>query len=341
VVCERCEALDIQCTHSTDRDKRQRPPLENGARKHAKQMKRPASAMSQVDAMWLSKPNICGVSKPLATIDGTERTFIEQWPAFTLEMEHWLACSAPSTEQFASPSTSQPNDVVFWAMDSGAENSTALASRANNSSTKSTSSAQSVLAPERVSEPLVQGREHTQEAEQAVCRCMNHVVFLLVEVETRLDNDEEEWLLHEVNNLDSALGLHREAVRYGESMRQCRQCSSRAEMRLLLLLLANRLVALCALMVSSFCNVSQARDGPEALPSDLSIAIMVGEYEVDSAVEGGTVLRELIAFQLRSLCCFIASLASTHGPQGAKFVAAKNKVIALIRHLQENDIMSD
>lgn len=173
---------------------------------------------------------------------------------------------------------------------------------------------------------------------------MQRIVFLINELETRLstdDDDEEEdsGKLHKTRDLDSALGLHNEAVRYGQSMRQCRHCLTRAEKRMLLLLLTNRLVVLCTYMVSASCDSVHAGDEADAHLGEPAITITVGEYEIDSPVEGRAVLRELVAFQLRGLHSFIAPLATINEPQGSEFEAARKKVAALLQRLQRSSLV--
>ena len=194
--------------------------------------------------------------------------------------------------------------------------------------------------------------------DQESCRCTQRIVFLINELETSLsfENDGEDndgngvgvcspLPLSVVNDLDSALGLHKEAVRYGELMQQCQQCSARAENRVFLLLLANRLAIRCTHMVAAYCRHASAQQttppcyhygGNANMPPP--IAITVGEYEVDSAAEAEVVLRVLIGFQLRALHSFASSLAGPHQPQSAEFVVVKNKATTLLRRLQQSSV---
>ncbi|KAI1205725.1 uncharacterized protein F4807DRAFT_442058 [Annulohypoxylon truncatum] len=191
---------------------------------------------------------------------------------------------------------------------------------------------------------------------QQACNCLERIVLLINELESNTNDiyleddhgdhngnngeydDEEEADKADGNgsaqnrrSLDSALGLHKETLRYGELMRQCEHCSARVETRMMLLLLTNRLVALCADMVSTY-----SRKTPETL-YELTMAITVGEYEVDSNIERGAVLRELIGSQLRALHEFATCLSDYRQPQGASFIAAKNRVMNLLKRLQASN----
>ena len=193
--------------------------------------------------------------------------------------------------------------------------------------------------------------------EQESCRCLQRIVFLINELETGLtidiqsDENDSNGVGADplpypsvVHDLDSALGLHKEAVRYGWQMQQCRQCSARPENQVFLLLLANRLAARCTHMVTAYCRHAAAQQsasscyhygyGSNAPPP---VVITVGEYEVDSATESEAVLRVLIAFQLRALHSFASSLAGPHQPQGPEFAAVKNKVTTLLRRLHQGN----
>ncbi|KAF2228964.1 hypothetical protein EV356DRAFT_537619 [Viridothelium virens] len=189
-------------------------------------------------------------------------------------------------------------------------------------------------------ERLAGGSGLTQWTEQKPCSCIQRIVLLINELETGINNmDDHDYnqaggdgLLHNRRGLDSALGLHKETLHYGQSMRQCRQCSYRTETGLLLLLLVNRLVVLCANMVSTYLNASQS----PVLSHELSIT--VGDYEVDSDVERGAVMREIVAFQLRALHSFIISLPDARHPPAADQIGAKNKVESLLQRLHMRSV---
>ncbi|KAK9775389.1 putative Aflatoxin regulatory protein domain-containing protein [Seiridium cardinale] len=164
---------------------------------------------------------------------------------------------------------------------------------------------------------------------------MQRIILLINELETgviSMDDDDDDGddgraggngIPQDRRGIDSALALHKETLHYGETMRQCRQCSSRTETKMLLVLLVNRLVALCANMVSVYLRDPRS----PALSHEMNLIITVGVYDVDSHGEGGAVLRELVAFQPRALHSFIISLLGTDS------AGAKNKVESLLRRL--------
>lgn len=213
------------------------------------------------------------------------------------------------------------------------------------------SAAHGQVQPHQLREP---GESPTRAPDQMGCKCMKSVVYLINELEMTLSNDSSHespgmdnnsflQLQQKSHGFDSALGLHKDAIRYGESMRQCRQCITRAENRMLLLLLANRLIALCSHMVSVYRNlVGQPASPGSSVSISASIeqhfadlVISVGEYEVDSMTEMGAVLRELLASQLRSLYHFVTPLSNTTQLQGAEFHSVKNRAASLWRALQQ------
>lgn len=187
-------------------------------------------------------------------------------------------------------------------------------------------------------------------SEKPGCKCMRSVVYLINDMETTFSPDshtdqnpdiDSEFPPHKPQGLDSALGLHREAIRYGESMRRCPKCIDRVENVMMLLLLANRMYALCASMVSVFRRLAQDTSSKAwtqaCQPSGI---ISIGEYEVDSTAEGSAVLRELLAFQLRSLHTFVTPLSTTDQLHGAEFHAVRNRAARLWRDLQQNITLS-
>ncbi|KAI1098797.1 hypothetical protein F4804DRAFT_346026 [Jackrogersella minutella] len=196
--------------------------------------------------------------------------------------------------------------------------------------------------------------------EQQVCNCLERIVLLINELETNTNDADEDHSDHDENyggyddededekadgsgsvlnrrGLDSALGLHKETLRYGDLMRQCSHCSSRTETRMMLLLLVNRLVTLCADMVSACDNDAQSSRKTPAPLYEPTMAITVGEYEVDSNVEREAVLRELIGSQLRALHAFATCLSDCRPSQGVSFTAAKNRIMSLLKRLHANN----
>lgn len=155
----------------------------------------------------------------------------------------------------------------------------------------------------------VAGSDKSQILEPKSCSCLQRIVLFINELETG-DNHADEILEHDEKDsgsespparrtLDSAVGLHKQALHYGQAMRTCTQCAHRSETRMLLLLLVNRLVALCSDMVSLYDPATQGGLATtSAAPLQQSIVLItVGDYEVDSDVERYALLRELIAVQ--------------------------------------------
>lgn len=194
--------------------------------------------------------------------------------------------------------------------------------------------------------------QDSRQSVQPGCKCMKGVLYLVNDLETSMSTDslvddmsasDDSPPIRKAIGLDSALGNHRDALRYGESIRQCPICASSIENSMSLHLLVNRLIALCAHMVVAYRSLAQANDndptgarnGPES-----PLSITVGEYEVESTVESHAVLRQLLAFQLRSLHTFAASLENSENRVNvAAFRAAKNKAAKLWLGLQQNSTL--
>ena len=380
--CERCEALDVQCTYFTEKGKRQRnlsDDEENSRHQHSRRQRRSwlsdDTGKPANHATPLSDANFYNESED----DGTFTADSEQWssifPGLTPDGAPTLnsnSTSATSGSAYVSTqSTSHGGtgtDVVFW---NGNElPSTDLAAESNPPASETHHTIRQRQHHNRHDFPAevqphaqthgqfrsqgeTQALAHIREPEEPArgpCKCMKSILYLINELEMTLSNDsyvnamseiDNGVLLHKRQGLDSTLGLHKDAIRYGESMRQCQQCIDRAENRMLLLLLANRLIALCAHMVSDYRSLTQAtscKSGAHAW--ELAIVISMGEYEVESRAESSAVLRELLAFQLRSLHTFVTPLSSADQLQGAEFHVVKNRAAGLWRDLQQNSVLS-
>lgn len=148
--------------------------------------------------------------------------------------------------------------------------------------------------------------------------------------------------LQKAAGLDSALGNHRDALRYGETVRKCPDCALSIENSLSLLLLVNRLIALCAHMVLAYRELAEAhRSIIKTQACESPLPITVGEYEVDSAAESHVVLQQLLIFQIRSLHNFVVSLEDGNNQSdGAALRAAKNKAARLWQELQQSSLLS-
>ncbi|KAL9095983.1 MAG: hypothetical protein Q9165_001981 [Trypethelium subeluteriae] len=298
--------------------------------------------------------------------------------SFAIDVEQWsllsgLGSEAPSLTTDGSvcqsvTSTNHSVDMAFWndtfTIPPAAKTRNTVTTPLNratlsgsSSIDQTTTSSQSQMenqpepGPEIETETQTQADTHverlaarsglTQRTEQKPCSCVQRIVLLINELETDMSNTDDhdcskaggDGPLHNRRGLDSALGLHKEMLHYGQLMRQCRQCSYRAETGMLLLLLVNRLVALCANMVSTYLSAPQS----PVLSHELSIT--VGDYEVDSDVERGAMMRELVAFQLRALHSFIISFPDSRHPPAADRVGVKNKVESLLQRLQMSSVV--
>jgi hypothetical protein len=190
------------------------------------------------------------------------------------------------------------------------------------------------LVPFQLNEPLhLQTPALPREDTQTGCKCIQRIAYIVNELETSLNSGDEDNSQQSVLDLDSALGLGREALHYGEQMRQCVHCLSRPEQRIFLLLLANRLVLLCTRTVNTFRDLAHAR-------SESSLSVLVGDYDVDSGAERDIVLKELISFRLRALASFLGTLEIAQRAQAAEFAVAKDKVFAIMRRLEQINIIT-
>ncbi|KAI1347583.1 hypothetical protein F5Y01DRAFT_329498 [Xylaria sp. FL0043] len=193
-------------------------------------------------------------------------------------------------------------------------------------------------------------RETPEQEHQQPCNCLERIVLLINELEANAgdmdmnyDHDDgdhhmakgKEATLYK-RRLDSTVGLYKEALRYGESMRQCGSCSFRAETPSMLLLLSNRLVMLGTDMVSDYHSIRRPSQ-TGSVQRAVDMIITIGDYEVESTAERRAILRELISFQLRDLHGFIGALSENQQRQVADFVAVKGRVTKLLYSLQTNE----
>ncbi|CAJ2514068.1 Uu.00g021870.m01.CDS01 [Anthostomella pinea] len=328
------------------------------------------------DAMSISDVTFADIVEP----GGAPSTFtedIEQWSLFSaFDSDPKLAASITDAFMFPSASgTSHDVDMSFWGDHppvSTTETMSSTMTYQNRSTPGGTSTGSTAVGShgqtntpaEPVHEPEIETRTQADPQlgtvstgqgqipylEQKACSCLQRIFFLINELETDLtnvDDDDDDngnelgrGSQHTKRGLESAMGLLKEALLYGDSMRQCHQCSHRTETRMLLLLLANRLVVLCGDMVSAYQNATNHTSCRiPAATHEPAITIMVGEYEVKSDAERSVVLRELVAFQLRALYSFVISLAGSHQQHGTGFDAAKNKVADLLRRLHTSSLV--
>ncbi|KAF1829169.1 hypothetical protein BDW02DRAFT_179261 [Decorospora gaudefroyi] len=115
---------------------------------------------------------------------------------------------------------------------------------------------------------------------QASCSCLQHVVFLVHELETA-----------KMGSVDGQMASHKEAVDYGRAMLVCELCSRRPENLMMLTFLSERLLQLSEAVLARLARP----DGEERL------AFVFGELEIDSAPEWDVLVSSLVALQLGAL----------------------------------------
>lgn len=141
------------------------------------------------------------------------------------------------------------------------------------------------------------------------CSCLQHVVFLVHELETAKSD-----------SVDGQMASHKEAIDYGQAMMKCKLCSRRPENLMMLTFLSERLLQLGEAVTR---RLGQAAAGEEKL------AFLFGELEIDTAPEWEILLSSLVAVQLREfqqLLCQLKKGATTVGAEGVL-----NKVVDVER----------
>lgn len=202
----------------------------------------------------------------------------------------------------------------------------------------------------KIQEPSIPSMASGQSG-QPGCECKKALLYMINDLETSLSTDNlaeamsqdnsSSWLtIQRTPTLDSALASHRDALRYGESIRQCPNCTEGVETKVLLLLLVNRLIVLCNHMTTAYNRLSKGgvRAGSRAREPNFSITI--GEYEVESTAESHALLREILSFQLRSLHTFVTCLSDSNDFNGVAFLDAKDKVVRLWRETHRDGTLS-
>jgi hypothetical protein len=155
------------------------------------------------------------------------------------------------------------------------------------------------------------------------CACLKSVIFLIAELESK--TNLEEGL--NVGDLDSALDNHKEAIRYGEALRQCERCSIRSENMVLLGLLADRLIVVCEKIITTYLIAN------ECLRPFGSKHLSFGDFKVDAKVEWSLLFGGLITLQLRSLMMLVENIGRKEGSSSAKLAARKLKIQYLHQQL--------
>lgn len=191
----------------------------------------------------------------------------------------------------------------------------------------------------------------TGKSGQPGCDCKKALLYMINDLETSLSTDNlaeamsqdnnSSWLtLQRTPTLDSALASHRDALRYGESIRQCPNCKDGVETKVLLLLLVNRLIVLCNHMTTAYNRLSKGGVRTGSRTREPNFSITIGEYEVESTAESHALLREILSFQLRSLHTFVTCLSDSNDFNGVAFLDAKDKVVRLWREFHRDGTLS-
>lgn len=177
------------------------------------------------------------------------------------------------------------------------------------------------------------------------CRCLDTVKVLLQGLSRKSHAKK-------LPTLDSILASQREALGRCDSILNCPTCVARPEYLLFLELITENLTSLCELTVSKYKSEVQPkyRDalsgyGPQQecrSPSADSNKVFLGKYEIESPEEWSSLIRVLIAMQLRNLRTLLQRMttASSPGPgsgpgatRKAKVQATEERVATLIKQL--------
>lgn len=191
----------------------------------------------------------------------------------------------------------------------------------------------------------------TAQSGQSGCDCKKALLYMINDLETSLSTDNLAEAMSQDNNsswltlqrsptLDSALASHRDALRYGESIRQCPNCKDGVETKVLLLLLVNRLIVLCNHMTTAYNRLSKGGVKAGSRAREPNFSITIGEYEVESTAESHALLREILSFQLRSLHTFVTCLSDSNDFNGVAFLDAKDKIVRLWREFHRDGTLS-
>lgn len=122
---------------------------------------------------------------------------------------------------------------------------------------------------------------------QESCSCLQHVVFIVHELETA-----------KLDSVDGQMASHKEAMDYGQAMMVCGLCSRRPENLMMLTFLSEGLLQLSEAVLR---RLTQG-EGEERL------AIMFGEFEIDSAPEWELLVSSLAVMQVGALRCLLSRL---------------------------------
>ncbi|KAI0532404.1 hypothetical protein GGR58DRAFT_180921 [Xylaria digitata] len=139
------------------------------------------------------------------------------------------------------------------------------------------------------------------------CSCLQHVAFLVHELETA-----------RTESLDGQLASHKEAVDYGQAMLQCGACLRRPENLMFLTFLTDRLLQLSETLVGRLVQQQQQQGGGGDRP-----AIVFGELEISSTPEWELLVSSLTAVYLGSLHRLMGQLKKSAEGVNAEMVCGK------------------
>ncbi|KAI0099748.1 hypothetical protein GGR51DRAFT_564789 [Nemania sp. FL0031] len=165
------------------------------------------------------------------------------------------------------------------------------------------------------------GIETSKEADHKNCTCLKSVIFLINELEPWTGSSKTLNALE----LCSSLAEHKRAVRKGEGLVQCEECSTLPENMIMLGLLVDRLLVFCEKIILSYITT---------INGQLSLKhkdLFFGEFEVDTDTEWALLLGGLIALQIKSLALLIEGTSRVGGSLGSKLETSKLK----IQHLRQ------
>ncbi|KAI1132464.1 hypothetical protein F5Y10DRAFT_261174 [Nemania abortiva] len=165
------------------------------------------------------------------------------------------------------------------------------------------------------------GTETSKEPGHKNCTCLKSVIFLINELESWTGSSKT----LNAHDLCSSLAEHKRAVRKGEALIQCGECSTLSENMIMLGLLVDRLLVLCEKIVVSYLTTVNGQLSLEH--KDLCF----GEFEVDTDMEWVLLFGGLVALQIKSLTLLIEGISRVEGSLRSKLETSKLK----IQHLRQ------
>ena len=172
------------------------------------------------------------------------------------------------------------------------------------------------------------------------CRCLNTMVMLLEDLETKGGNVD-------TAALDSILVSQKEALGRCTTVLNCSSCFLRPEYILLLGMVAERLATLCESTVAKY--LEDTNNGTAFHESAINnpihdVKVCLGGYEIETPDERVGLVRLMIVMQLQSLRKFIegVSIAVASRREGKtqvlKVQAAEQRLAKLIQRIRQSKI---